>query len=100
MVTTDVAMISGQEGGPKSTSMSKALLIRRWSSTPPQGQVVRPRPYGSSQRLDLDIGREFSSKLLSELGGNASSSPAFGGRIVFFLSPSRVFSVKKEDLIF
>jgi hypothetical protein len=41
--------------------------------------VVHPRPHGSSQRLDPGIGRELSSNLLSELGGNAWSSPAFGG---------------------
>jgi hypothetical protein len=103
MVTAHVAMISGQEDGPKSTSISEALSIRRWGSTPPQGQMVRPRPYGSSQRLDLVVGREFSSKLPSKLGGNALSSPASGGGEApvldcFYISLVGVFSVKKKAL--
>jgi hypothetical protein len=100
MVAAYAAMISGQEGGPKSTSSSEALSIRRWGSTPPQGQVVCPRPSGGSQRLDLILGREFSSKLLLELSGNALSSPASGGGEApvldcFFILLAGVFSVKK-----
>jgi hypothetical protein len=65
MVAAHATMISGQEGGPKSTFISEALSISRWGSTPPQGQVVCPQPYGGSQRLDLVVGRLVAVKPLS-----------------------------------
>jgi hypothetical protein len=70
---------------------------------PPRDQVVRPWPHGSSQRLDPGVGRELSSNLLSELGGNASSSPAFGGRDSpvlnrFLAFPAGMFYVKEKAL--
>jgi hypothetical protein len=75
-----VIAIFDQDGGPSSTSMAEAVLIDCWSSTPVEGQVVRPRPSSGSQGLDLLAGVESSSSPRSELGGNASSSPVFCGR--------------------
>jgi hypothetical protein len=80
-VIFDIAAILGQKGGPSSTSNAEALArIQRRSSTPPGGQVVRPRVLGGGRCVDCFAGVEFSSYLLSELGGIASSSPATGGR--------------------
>jgi hypothetical protein len=99
MATKLVAVIFGQEGDPSSTSSSEALWFIGWSSTLLEGQVVRPRSFGCSQRLDLVVGVELSSLLLSEIGGKAWSSPAFGGRGVlvlacFFFFSFRVLFVK------
>jgi hypothetical protein len=99
MATAMVAVIFGEKGGPSSTFVSKALLIHRWSSTLLEGQLVCPRSFGCSQRIDLVVGVELSSLLLSEFGGNAWSSPAFGGRGVlvlacFFFFSFRVLFVK------
>jgi hypothetical protein len=81
--------------------MAEALLVGCWSSTPLGSQVVRPRLSGGSQGLDLGAGEEHSSILRSELGGDAWSSPAVGGRDA--LGPDcfshllvRVFFVKWE----
>jgi hypothetical protein len=98
-VTKIVTVILGQHGGPTTTSMAEALSDGCWSSTLLGRQVVRPRLSGGSQGLVLDVGIECSSILLSELGENASSSPALGDRgahvldcIFYFLS--RVLFVK------
>jgi hypothetical protein len=91
MVTTSVAMILGQEGGPNSTSLSEALSIRRWScSRRPSGlsPAFWKQPASGSCRRR----RELSSNLLSELGGNASSLPAFGGTGTLFLDYFYFFS--------
>jgi hypothetical protein len=101
MVTVSVAMVLGQKGVLNLTSLSEALSIHRYSSTPLVDQVVCPRPSGSSQRTDLGVGGELSSNLLSELGGNASR--AFGGRGTlvlhfFYLFTSGVFFVKGMSL--
>jgi hypothetical protein len=98
-VTMFVTVILGQDGGPSSSSMAEALLISCWSSTLLDSQVVSPRPSSGSQGLDLVVGQDRSSLLRSELGGNAWSSPALGGRDAFRLDCFfhflvRVFFVK------
>jgi hypothetical protein len=60
--------------------MVEALMVGCWSSTPLGSKVVRPRLSGGSQGLDLGAGQERSSIMRSELGGDAWSSPAVGGR--------------------
>jgi hypothetical protein len=80
MVTKLVTMIFGQYGGPSSsTSMAEAFSVGCWSSTPRGRQVVRPRLSGGRQGLDLVVGNGRSSIMRSELGGDASSSPAVRG---------------------
>jgi hypothetical protein len=75
-----VALILGLLGDPSSTSVSGACVFICWSSPPVEGQVVRLRPSSGSQQLDLFVGAELASILLLELGGDAWSSPATGGR--------------------
>jgi hypothetical protein len=75
-----VAVILGQQGDPSSTSALEALRSICWCSTPLGTQVVRPRAPGGCQKLDPLAGVGLSSIQLSELGGDASSSPACGGR--------------------
>nr|XP_051196835.1 uncharacterized protein LOC127310183 [Lolium perenne] len=100
MATELVAVILGQHGGPSSTSRSEALRFICWSSTPPEDQVVRPRHSGGCQWRNLLAGMEYSSMQLLELGGDAWSSPAKGGRGTvldcFFSYNFRVLSVKCE----
>jgi hypothetical protein len=62
---------------------------------------VRPQTSSGCQQTDLYAGVELSSILLSGLGGDASSSPALGGRgnegLDWFLSfYFRVISIKCE----
>jgi hypothetical protein len=87
-------MIFGRKGGPISTSM--AALQRP--------QVVRPRWCGGDQRCWHFVGAGPTSKLPSDLGGDAWRSPAIGGGdamslIAFFIFLGRVFLVKLEALI-
>jgi hypothetical protein len=86
-------VIFGQKGGPSTNSMTEASMVSRWSSVLLEGQMVRPRPSSGCQRLDPVVRGENPSILLSDLGGNASSSPAMGDRgapvldcIFYFLS--------------
>jgi hypothetical protein len=91
-VTKHVTVILGQYGGPiSSTSMAEALSVGCWSSTPRGRQVVRPRLSGGRQGLDLVVGNGRSSIMRSELGGDASSSPAVRGRD--YLGPDCFFSI-------
>jgi hypothetical protein len=80
MTTNLLAVVLGQKGDPSSTSSSEALGFIYWSSMPFEGQVVCPRSSSGCQRLDLHVGEEHSSILLSELGRDAWSSPVAGGR--------------------
>jgi hypothetical protein len=80
-VTKVVTVFFGQDGGQSSsTSMTEALLVGCWSSTPLESQVVRPRPSSGSQGPDLDAEHERSSTMRSGLGRDAWSSPTVGGR--------------------
>jgi hypothetical protein len=55
-VTRFVTVILGQQGGPSSsTSMTEALMVSCWSSTPLGSQVVRLRLSGGSQGIDLRL---------------------------------------------
>jgi hypothetical protein len=86
-------MIFGRKGGPISTSM--AALQRP--------QVVRPRWCGGDQRCWHFVGAGHTSKLPSDLGGDAWRSPAIGGgdtRVLdcFFIFLGRVFFVRLEAL--
>jgi hypothetical protein len=99
METKLIAVIFGQQGDPYSKSSLEALWFICWSSTSLEGQVVRPRSSSCSHWLDLLAGVELSSVLLSELGGDAWSSPACGGRGTevldcFLLFSSRVLFCK------
>jgi hypothetical protein len=72
MVVVAAAVIFGRLGGPSSTSTAEAgpwILLR--SSTLQGSQVVRPRIPGGGRRWDCFVGRESSSSLLSDFGGNA-----------------------------
>jgi hypothetical protein len=73
-------VIFGQKGGHSPTSKSEALSIHRWSLTLLEGQMVSPQSSGFSQQLDLVVGGELLSLLLSEIGKNSWSSLMFGGR--------------------
>jgi hypothetical protein len=79
MVTKFAAMICGKKGDPSSTFGPEALWFFCWSSTPIEGQVVRPRTSSGCQRVDLYAEVELSSILLSGLGGDTLSLPASGG---------------------
>jgi hypothetical protein len=78
--TMIVAVILGQQGDPSSTSVLEALRSFCWCSTPLGLQVVCPRPPGGCQQRDLLAGTGLSGIQLSELGGDALSLPACGGR--------------------
>jgi hypothetical protein len=80
--TVIVAVIFGRYGDPISTSCVEALRILRQSSSHLGSQVVRPRHPRSGRWLDLSVGMESSSNLLSDLGGKALRSPvACGGGV-------------------
>jgi hypothetical protein len=103
--TTDaIAVIFGWNGGPSSTSVAEACTwIHRRSSTLLGSQVVRPRNPRSGRRLGFFVGRDPSSNLLSNLGGNAWRSPAAGGGgspvcSMVFSFFARVLSVKVKAL--
>jgi hypothetical protein len=51
MVNRFVAVILGHKGDPSSTSSPKALEFICWSSTPLEGQVVRPWPSSGCPQL-------------------------------------------------
>jgi hypothetical protein len=73
-------VIFGRYGGPSSTSIKEARILGR-SSTLLGSQVVRPRNPRSGRRLGFFIGREPSSNLLSDFGGNAWRSPTTCGGV-------------------
>jgi hypothetical protein len=98
-----VAVIFGWYGGPSSTSMAVACLIHCQSSTQLGCQMVRPRCPRGGWWLDLFVGGEPTSNSLSDFGGDAWRSPAFGsgGTHVldcFLFFTARVFFVIEKAL--
>jgi hypothetical protein len=98
-------MILGRKGGPNSTSTAEAFSgANCWSSALLHPQVVRPRWCGGDQRCWYFVGAGPTSKLSSDLGGDAWRSPAMNGggdaRVLdcVFIFLGRVFLVNLEAL--
>jgi hypothetical protein len=105
MASTIGDMILGQKGGPNSSSMAEAFSgAACWISALLHPQVVRPRWCGGDQRCWYFVGAGPTSKLSSDLGGDAWRSPAMNGggdaRVLdcVFIFLGRVFLVNLEAL--